>query len=377
MVVGTAHISRESADLVRSVIERERPDAVCIELDQQRFDALERQDRFEGLDLRQVIRSQQLATLMLSLVMATYQRRLGLELGVQPGTELLEAAKTAKELGIPVHMGDRDVRVTMRRAWAAMGFWRRLWLFSSMMAGMFDKVELSEDDLRDLRSEDVLSRLMRELGEAFPGLKRVLIDERDRYLAERIRRTPGQHVVAVVGAGHVEGIRAALESETPETPEAMAELDEMPVASPVWKWVGWGIPVLILSAIAAIGLRQGAAAAGESLWFWVLANGIPASLGAVIALAHPATIVSAFVAAPITSLTPVIGAGYVTAFVQSYLRPPLVRELRRVSEDATSARGWWRNRLLRIFLVFVFTTLGSIIGTAVGGAEILTNLFGA
>lgn len=372
VVVGTAHISRESADLVREVIERERPDCVCIELDAQRHEALSKPERFESLDLKQVIRSQQLATLMLSLVMATYQRRLGFRLGIQPGTELMEASRTAEALGIPVALCDRDVRVTLRRAWAALGPWRKLMLLSSLMAGMFEKVELTEEDLRELRSEDVLSRLMRELGEAFPGLKAVLIDERDSYLTHRMKEAPGRKVVAVVGAGHVEGIRQALRAEGPVD---LAELERMPTAGSAWKWLGWGIPAVILGSIAAIGLRQGAAAAGENLLYWVLANGIPSSVGAVVALGHPATIVSAFVAAPITSLTPVIGAGYVTAFVQSYFRPPLVRELRRVSEDLASLRGWWRNRLLRIFLVFVLTTLGSLLGTAVGGAEILSNLF--
>jgi pheromone shutdown-related protein TraB len=371
-VVVTAHISLESAHLVRQVIEREEPDCVCIELDAQRFEALSRPERFEALDLRQVLRNKQLATLMLSLVMATYQRRLGFKLGIQPGTELMEAARTAEEHDIPIRLCDRDVRTTLRRAWAALSLPRRFMLLSSLLAGIFEKVELTEEDLRELRSEDVLSRLMRELGEAFPGLKSVLIDERDAYLAQRMREAPGRRVVAVVGAGHVEGIRRTLETGRSADVD---DLDRIPPASGGWKWLGWGVPALIIGALVAIGVRQGLAAAGENALFWVLANGIPSSVGAVLALAHPATVAAAFLAAPITSLTPVIGAGYVTAFVQSYFRPPLVRELRRVSEDVASLAGWWRNRLLKIFLVFVLTTLGSLLGTAVGGAEILRNLF--
>ncbi|MDJ0787101.1 MAG: TraB/GumN family protein [Myxococcota bacterium] len=375
LVVGTAHISQESATLVREVIEQEAPDGVCVELDPPRYEALSKSDRFESLDLKQVIRSQQLSTLMLNLVLSSYQKRLGLGLGIQPGTELLEAAHTAEELGIPVTMGDRDVRVTLRRAWGAMPFWRRLWLLSSLLAGMFETVELTEDDLRELRQEDVLSRMMRELGEAFPGLKRVLIDERDRYLAHSIRSTPGKKVVAVVGAGHVEGIKRALGSDAREDEASIRELEHVPPVSPVWKWLGYGIPALILGSIVGIGIRQGIGAAGESLVFWILANGIPASIGAVIALGHPLTVVSAFAGAPVTSLTPVIGAGYLCAFVQAFLRPPLVRELKSVSDDLATPRAWWSNRLLRIFLVFVGTTVGSFIGTAVGGAELLRTLF--
>ena len=370
--MGTAHISQESVERVRETIEREKPDVVCIELDAQRYESLSKPERFDSLDLKEIIRSRQLATLMMNMMLSAYQRNLGLTLGVKPGSELLEAAKVAEANEIPIALVDRDVRVTLRRAWQALGFWKKAMLVSSVFGGMFEQQELSEDDLRELRQEDVLSKLMAELGEAFPGAKRVLIDERDAYLAERIRQTEGDRVVAVVGAGHVSGMLDALaHDERADLPA----LEEVPAGSGLWKWFGWGIPVVILGAILWIGLQQGAAAAGENLLFWILANGVPASVGAVVALAHPLTIVSAFVAAPITSLTPVIGAGYVTAFVQSYFKPPLVKELHDVWDDLGSARGWWRNRLLKIFLVFVLTTLGSVVGTWVGGAEILSNLF--
>ncbi len=370
--MGTAHISRESVELVREVIEKEEPDCVCIELDDRRYEALSREQRFESLDLKQVIRAKQLATLMLNLVLASYQKHLGLQLGIQPGTELLEAARAAEERGIPVALCDRDIRVTLRRAWRSLPFFRKLLLLSTFLGGIFEKPELTEEDLRELRQQDVMSRLMQELGQAFPGLKTVLIDERDAYLTERIKQASGERIVAVVGAGHVEGMRRALAEDH------RADLEELcviPPITPAWKWVGWGIPTLILGSLLLIGLRQGAAAAGENLLFWILANGVPSAVGAVLALAHPATIAAAFLAAPITSLTPVIGAGYVTAFVQAYLKPPLVSELKEVSRDIGSVAGWWRNRLLRIFLVFLFTTFGSILGTWVGGAEIVSNLF--
>ena len=358
---------------MRETIERVQPDVVCIELDERRYEALQKPQRFESLDLKEIIRSQQLATLMMNLLLSAYQRNLGLKLGVQPGSELMEAAKVAEAHDIPIALVDRDVRITLRRAWHALGFWKKFLLLSSVLGGLFEKQELSEEDLRELRKEDVLSRLMQELGEAFPGAKHALIDERDAYLAEKIRRSEGRRCVAVVGAGHVQGMLKALRAEP--RPD-LTVLEEIPTGSGAWKWFGWGIPAVILGSIAFIGFRQGAQAAGENLLFWVLANGIPAALGAVVALGHPLTIVSAFCAAPITSLTPVIGAGYVTAFVQSYFKPPLVKELSGVMDDVGSARGWWRNRLLRIFLVFALTTLGSIIGTWVGGAEIVSNLFG-
>jgi pheromone shutdown-related protein TraB len=372
ILVGTAHISRESVDLVRRVIETEKPDCVCLELDAQRYEALSQEQRWEDLDLREVVRKKQLATLMANLILASYQKRLGLKLGVTPGSELLEAARTAEQEGIPIALCDRDIRVTLRRAWNALSMFRKLMLVSTFAASAFETPEMSEEELRRIRQKDVLSELMGELGEAMPALKRVLIDERDTFLAQRIVEAEGDRIVAVVGAGHVEGMLAALNSNQ------TADLDEINVVPPVsqvWRWVGWAIPAVIVCSIAWIGLTQGGGAAGENALYWFLANAIPSGIGGLIALAHPATVAAAFLSAPFTSLTPVIGAGYVAAFVQTYARPPKVSEFKTIGEDISKPSAWWSNRLLKIFLAFILTTLGSIIGTWVGGIEVVTNLF--
>lgn len=374
ILVGTAHISRESADLVHEVIEHERPDAVCLELDRQRFAALANPDNFANLDLRQVIRDKQLSTLLINLMLASYQRRLGDELGVLPGTEMKEAADTAERLGIPSLLCDRDIRITLRRAWAAIAWWRKLWIVPALVASLFDRPEITEDDLRKLRQEDAPNKLIEELGDAFPTLRTALIDERDQYITEKIRQAPGQKVVVVVGAGHLRGIeRALINHERID----LAPLEVIPPTSRVWMMIGWAIPALILGAIGYIGYSQGARAAGDNFLFWILANGVPAGIGALVALAHPITTATAFLAAPFTSLTPLIGVGYVAAFAQLYLRPPLVSELQSVQTDVAKPPMWWRNRLLRILLVFVLTTIGSSIGTFVGGGRILANLFGS
>lgn len=372
LLVGTAHVSRESAELTRRVIEEQRPDCVCVELDDQRFEALSKKTRWENLDLREVIRNRQLAPLLVNLILVSYQRKLGVSLGVLPGTELLEATRAAEDYGIPVRLCDRNVRVTLRRAWSATSLWKKAVLISTLGASLFEKPDLDEEELQRIRDRDVLNQLMNELGEALPALKTALIDERDDYLCEKIREAPGQRIVAVVGAGHVEGIRRALEEGRPVDLEA---IEQIPPVSPAWKWLGWGVPALIIASLVAIGFSQGAAAAGESLLFWILANGIPTTLGCALALAHPAVIVAAFAVAPVTSLIPVIGAGYVLAFLQAYLVPPLVREFENVVDELGQPRAWWRNRLLRIFLVFILSTTGSLIGTYVGGIEIVSNLF--
>ena len=372
VIVGTAHISRESADLVRAVIEAERPDCVCIELDQLRFEQLGQKQRFESLDLREIIRRQQLTPLILNLILVSYQQQLGGQLGVIPGSEFLEAAEAARQHGIPVALCDRDVKTTLRRAWGTISLWRRFMLFASVLTSALNRPQLTEDDLRKLREQDVASRLIGELGEAFPGLTAVLIDERDTYLAEKIRRADGERLVAVVGAGHVEGIRQALLANRPVD---LTALETMPPPSAVWKWLGWGMPAVILAAIAWIGWQRGAAAASESALFWIVVTGVPSMIGTLLAAAHPYTALSALVAAPITTLTPVLGVGYVAAFVQAYVRPPRVYELRSVTQDASSPRKWWSNRLLRILLVFLFSSIGGSIGMFVGSANIVRRLF--
>jgi len=373
IVVGTAHVSRESATLVREVIERERPDRVCLELDRQRYEALSNPQRWDTLDLKQLIRNRQLAPLVANLMLAAYQKKLGGALGVKPGAELLEAGRAAEGLGIPVSLCDRDVRVTLRRAWTSLSLWKKSLLLSTFLASVFEQPQLSEDDLRELRQQDVLSRMMAELAEYLPALKRVLIDERDAYLAQRMREAPGRRVVAVVGAGHVSGVLAALRERSHV---GLAELDRIPPVSPVTRWLGWGIPAGIVAALVVIGVTQGALAAFHDLAFWILVTGIPCMLGAAVAFAHPITIVAAFFTAPVTTLSPVIGAGHVLALVQAWVQPPVVAEFERLAEDVMRPLQWWRNRLLRILLVFILTTLGTLLGMYVGGWEIVTGLFG-
>ncbi len=372
MLIGTAHISQESTDLVKQVIEQELPDTVCIELDEKRFQALSKKKQWEDLDLKQVIRNKQLSTLMVNLVLASYQKKLGGQLGIIPGTELLTAATVAEKNGIPTALCDRDVRITLRRAWSSTPLWKKGYLLATLITSLFDRTELDEEKLAELRKKDVLSELMNEIGEVMPEAKNALIDERDIYMAEKIKEVPGKNIVAVIGAGHMEGIRKVIADDNRDQIE---RIEEIPPVSKVWKFIGWSIPTVIILSIAIIGFQKGAGAAGANLGYWILANGIPSAIGALLAMAHPATVLSAFASAPITSLTPVIGAGYVTAFVQVMTRPPVVKEFEAVSSDIASIGGWWQNKLLRIFLVFILTGFGSTIGTWVGGYKIFTNLF--
>ncbi len=371
VLVGTAHVSRSSVEVVHQVIELERPDVVCVELDEKRFEALSKRSSFENLDLKEIIRQKQLTTLIVNLLLASYQKRLGDDLGVQPGAELLEAAQTAAKLGIPVELCDRDVRATLRRATHATPLFRRLLLLSEVLLTMLDGPDVTEEQLEELREQDVLNEMMGELGRRHPALKRVLIDERDAYLAQKIRDSKGDRVVAVVGAGHLQGIVEMLESDAQADLE---ELDEIPPVRQIWKVMGWLVPLAIIGAIGYIGWSKGLASAGDSALFWIAANSIPAGIGAILAWAHPLTILAAIVSAPLASLSPIIGTAYITAFVQAYYVPPKVHEFQSVAEDIAKPRRWWQNRLLRIFLAYLLPGIGSMIGSLVGGGKILSEL---
>ena len=372
VLVGTAHVSKESVDLVRLVIATENPDCVCVELDDKRYKTLSGRKRWESLDLKEIIRKKQLATLLVNLILASYQKKLGMQLGVKPGAELLAAVREAEKHDIPVFLCDRDVRVTLRRAWHETSFFKKWYLLAILLVSLFDTTEITEEKLEQIKKKDVLSELMSELGEAMPELKRVLIDERDIYLAEKIKMSSGRKLVAIVGAGHVEGIMKRIGEDHSML---LPEISKFPPVSSSFKALGWAIPLLIIGALTAIGIQKGSSAAGANLLYWILANGIPSAIGALLAWAHPLTIVSAFAAAPLTSLTPVIGAGYVTALVQVLVCPPVVKEFETVAEDISSFGGWWRNKLLRVFLAFLLPGLGSMVGTWIGGVEILSNLF--
>jgi pheromone shutdown-related protein TraB len=372
IIIGTAHISKQSAELVEQVITSEKPDVVCVELDEQRFEALSNQKRWESLDLKTIIKEKQLSTLIINILLSSYQKKLGKKLGVNPGLELLKATQVAKENNIPIELGDRDVRITLKRAWRSMSFWQKTKFMTMGLASVFDKEEISEEQLEELKDKDVLTELMTDLGKTMPVLKEVLIDERDSYLAKKIKESNGKKIVAVVGAGHLQGIIKKINADEEIT---LSSIESIPKASPVAKIIGWGIPTIIICSIFYIGLSKGFDEAGSNIIFWILANGIPSAIGAILAYGHPLAILSVFFAAPLTSLTPLIGAGYVAAFVQSYFKPPVVLEVQKVSEDVNKVSMWWKNKLLRILLVFILSGLGSVLGTYVGAYKIITNLF--
>jgi pheromone shutdown-related protein TraB len=363
VLVGTAHISQDSVDTVRRVIEEEAPDTVCVELDFQRRQALRDRRRWESLNLIQVIRNGQVPFLLANLALSSFQKRMGLHTGVKPGAELAAAADEAEKRGLRVELVDREIRTTLMRAWRKTGFWKKLNLVSTLVASLFESQKLDEAELARIRQTDTLSAMLEEMGTLLPSVKTILVDERDLYMAHHIRNAPGARIVAVVGAAHIPGILRQLPEEIPAS--TITEISAIPAKSRFSKIVPWIIPAVVIALFVAgffLGDRERFAGAALA---WVLANGLLSALGAILALGHPLTVATAFVAAPITSLNPTIGAGMVTGLVQAFLAAPTVKDLESVGDDLVSLRGWWTNRMTRVLLVFLFSSLGSAAGTIV------------
>ena len=372
-LIGTAHISQNSAELVKEVIEKVNPDRVCIELDEKRYKAITEKKKWETSDIKTIIKEKQLTTLLINIVLASYQKKMGEKLGTAPGVEFLEAINVSKEKNIPIELCDRDARITLKRTWNSMSFWQKLkFMFSGLSSIDDSDEELSEEKLNEIKQKDTLNNLLQELGKAMPVLKRVLIDERDIYLATKIMNCEGEKIVAVVGAGHVNGMLEIIKNNQKVDIE---EFNVIPPASPTIKIIGWAIPIIIILSIVMIGYWQGSEKAVDNALIWILANGIPSALGALIAFGHPLTVLTAFIAAPFTSLTPLIGAGYVAAFVQFFFKTPLVADIQTVTEDVQKVKMWWKNKLLRILLVFLLSSLGSALGTYVGAFQVISNIF--
>lgn len=360
VLIGTAHISQVSKDLVRATIEAEAPDTVCVELDEGRLKSIKEPDLWKKTDLKQVIKNKQLGTLIANLVLGSYQKRMGAQTGVKPGSELKEAVDCAEGRGTELVLADRDIKITLRRTWACTPWYRKLSLLGGLFASIFGKTEVSEEDLAKIKEQDALSAMMQDFGKSFPEVKQVLIDERDQFLASKIKNAPGKKIVAVVGAGHMNGIAKIIEEDR-ELPSEES-ISVIPKSAPIWKIIGWAIPVAIIASIIAVGVHAGFEKAGELSLQWAMLTGGGAMLGTVIAGGHPVTILVALVAAPFTGLTPLIGVGFFTALTQVYMRPPRVSEMETLADDIWQVRRWWKNRVTRVILCFLCPGIPAIIG---------------
>jgi pheromone shutdown-related protein TraB len=367
ILVGTAHVSKESVEEVREVILQEEPDRVCIEIDETRYNSLVKKQRWQNLNIGQVLRERKGFLLLANLVLSSFQRRLGLEIGVSPGEEMLTAVKVCQEQGIPFGFADRDIQITLRRAWSHSSFWGKNKMLAAMLSSIFTTEKLDAEEIEKLKTKNAFQNMMDELASYLPSVKEVLIDERDRYLATRIFNAAGKKIVAVIGAGHVEGIIANLNALQEGTVENdTSSLEEIPPRKKISRILPYIVPAIFVGLIVAGFFRSGWSLSLSMMWKWILVNGTLSAIGSLLAFAHPITIAAAFVGAPITSLNPTIGVGLLTGILEATLRKPRVTDFENLPEDLLSFRGFFRNRITHILLVFLFSSIGSSLGTFIG-----------
>ncbi len=360
LILGTAHVSKESALAVASVIEKEKPDTVCVELCQARYQSIRKKDRWLDTDIVKVIKDKKAFLLLTNLLLASFQRRIAKKLDINPGEEMIQAINSADAIGAHIKLVDRDIRVTLSRTWHAMSFWGKLKLMFNLVLSLGQVDEIKEEDIERMKQEDILESLLAEVGKSLPELKSILIDERDLYISQKIKKAPGRKILAVVGAGHVPGIRKNWEKEI-----NLEELEKIPPKKKMTGMVKWMVPPAIIALFVYGFYRGGAEAGSNMLIWWIAANGVFAGLGAFIAMGHPYTILSSVLAAPLTSLNPMIAAGWVSGLVEAFSRKPKVRDLENIHDDILTVRGFWKNNVTRVLLVVVFTNVGSMLGTMV------------
>lgn len=365
LLVGTAHVSRQSAEEVKDIIEKEKPDSVCVELCQSRYESIIDKEKWRKMDIIKVIKEHKATLLLVNLILSSFQSRLAKQFGIQPGQEMIQGISSSKDTGSELILADRDIQTTFLRVWRGLGLWGKLKLFVMIFMSIFNDEDLSEEEIEKLKSEDMLTMALSEFSASFPQLKSILISERDMYLAQKIKEAPGQKVVAVVGAGHIPGIKESLPIE-----HNLAELSKIPPASKITQAIGWAIPIFIFVIIAST-FTIDASLGIEQITSWIIWNGSLSALGALLAMAHPLSILTAFIAAPLTSLNPLLAAGWFAGLAEAYIRRPHVEDFEKLPEDITSLKGFWKNKFTHILLVVALSNLGSTIGTIIGGTDII------
>ncbi|MCA9837829.1 MAG: TraB/GumN family protein [Trueperaceae bacterium] len=380
-ILGTAHVSKASADAVQELIESGKFDAVAIELDQNRYNSLTNPDSVAQMDLFQVIRQGKAGMVAANLALGAFQQRIAEQFNIEPGQEMRIAIQTAKAANLPILLIDRDIGITLRRVYRNVPWWQRLNIFAGLITSVFSNEKITEDEIEKLKQGDMLESTFAEFAQSSERLFTPLIAERDQYMAAELREqgilTPPKykHVLAVIGAGHLKGLVNHLKTDQ-SNPEAIkTSLNQLPPPS-IWpKIIPWLIVAVILFGFV-IGFRRSPELGLSLIADWFLINGVLAGLGAAIALGHPLTVLGTFIAAPFTSLNPLIGAGFVAAGIELWLRKPHVGDFSSLRKDVTTTRGWWRNRVARTLLVFFLATLGSAAGTYIAGFKIFGRLFG-
>ena len=377
ILVGTAHVSIESIAEVENTIRTEMPDCVCVELDEGRYAAMMEKNRWESLDIIKVLKEKKGFLLLANLVLASFQKRMGLNVGVKPGDEMKAAIDIARELNIPTEMVDRPIQVTLKRAWAQNGYTGKSKILASLLAAAFSKEKLEAADIEKLKQKSEMDAMLDEVALNMPEVKEVLIDERDVWLGTKIFQASGKKVLAVIGDGHLNGTEKRIMAL--EKKEADANLDKIaaiPPKSIVGKILNIAFPVLFAGLLLApIFISGSKEQLTQNIVRWLIWNGGLAAVGTLLAFGNILTIVSAFIFAPIATLNPLIGIGMITAIVQATVCKPQVRDMMNIADDVATIKGWYTNRIAKVLLVFILSSVGALIGNIVTIPALISKLF--
>lgn len=367
-IIPTAHVSKNSAELVARTIDEIHPDTICVELDKDRLESLRNPDKFKNTDITKIIKEKRVGYMLANIILANYQKKLAGKLGTRSGGEMITAINKADETGADLVLADRSIQTTFKRTWRKLTFKDRMKLLNVIISSLFSNEEISEEELNNLQQSEALTAALREVSKAFPSVAEVLITERDKYLAYKIKTAPGTNIVAVMGAAHTIGVQKYLYEDYD-----IADFEVIPPKSTASKIASWILPVTILLVILLsfskdkeIGLQQ--------IKTWILFNGTCSALGSLLARGHIISIIVAFLAAPITSLNPLLAAGWFAGLTEAYIRKPTVEDFSKVSDDLNSVKSFFSNRVLRILLLVILANLGSTIGTLISSLNIFSSL---
>lgn len=367
LLLGTAHVSKKSVEDVRSAIKKEKPDVVAVELCEKRYDTLKNKDRWKNTEVSKIIKDGKAYLFLANLMLSNFQRRIGDKLGVEPGAEMLAAVDSAKKVGARVEFVDRDIQITLKRAMREMGFLEKVKLLGSLMFETF-AADVDEDLVEQLKDADIVDEALETLGKASPSVKRVLVDERDTYIAGKVSEIKEEKTVIVVGAGHLKGIKKKIGQSVD-----FKGLENVPKKISKLRVVSFLVPALFALLIGYGIFAKGLLTGAEMFVWWFLLNGIFSAIGVAVAFGHPLSILSAFLAAPFTSLNPAVAAGWVAGYVEAKVRKPKVKDFEALNR-MEGMKAWWKNRVTRVLLVVVFANLGSTIGTVIALPYLLSLL---
>ena len=371
ILIATAHVSKASAELVKEVIDREHPDSICVELDEDRYNNIKNPKAWSDTDLVQVIKEKKVGFMLANLVLGSYQRKLAKQLDTNVGQEMIQGIQSAEETGANLVLADRSIQITFMRIWRKMTLKEKFDLLLNLFFALDDEEEneITDEEISNLLQKDMLEAAMANMKEEFPKIGDILLCERDQHLANKIKNAPGRKVVAVLGGAHVAGVKEEIFKE-----QNMQEISTVPPAGKAGKIIGWAIPIAIV-ALIAYGFTQGMETGLQQITSWILWNGTLAALFTAIMLGHPLSVLTAFVVAPISSLNPMLACGWFAGLMEAHIRKPKVEDISNISNDIFSIRGLFHNRFLRTLLIVIMANIGSSIGTVIAGMDIIKNLF--